>query len=184
MATSMPKAPTRKARARQIRTTFQTAKFDARPDRLDFRDLPYTPPLRSLAPCWPADDLLRDWLPRYIAADLVLDQGQEGACTGFGLACVSNHLFWLRHLGAQTAAPFEPVSPRMLYELARRYDEWQGDSYDGSSCRGALKGCTSTVCALTRCGATVARTVTCVCSNPGRAGTSTPSRGRSACTTA
>lgn len=140
MATSKAKAQTRKARAGQIRTSFQTAKFDARPDRLDFRDLAYTPPLRSLAPCWPADDLLRDWLPRYIAADLVLDQGQQGACTGFGLACVINHLFWLRHLGAQTAAPFEPVSPRMLYELARRYDEWQGDSYEGSSCRGALKG--------------------------------------------
>jgi hypothetical protein len=174
MASSKPTAPTRRARARQIRTSFQTAKFDARPDRLDFRDLPYTPPLRSLAPCWPEDGLLRDWLPLYIAADLVLDQGREGACTGFGLACVVNHLFWLRHLGAQTAAPFEPVSPRMLYELARRYDEWQGDSYEGSSCRGALR----------RCGTTAAATVTCVCSSPHRVGTSTPSRGRSACTTA
>ena len=28
----------------------------------------------------------------------------------------------------------------MLYEMARRYDEWPGESYEGSSCRGAIKG--------------------------------------------
>ena len=28
----------------------------------------------------------------------------------------------------------------MLYHLARFYDEWPGEDYDGSSCRGALKG--------------------------------------------
>ncbi len=27
----------------------------------------------------------------------------------------------------------------MLYHLARFYDEWPGEDYDGSSCRGALK---------------------------------------------
>lgn len=143
MVTQKPRAPTRKARALQIRTGFKTAKFDARPDRLDFRDLRYAPPLRSLAPEFPDDSVLRDWLPGYIEADLVLDQGREGACTGFGLACVINHLFWVRHLARDAdaaRAPFQPVSPRMLYELARRYDEWQGDSYEGSSCRGALKG--------------------------------------------
>ena len=32
------------------------------------------------------------------------------------------------------------VSPRMLYNFARRYDEYDGEDYDGSSCRGALKG--------------------------------------------
>jgi hypothetical protein len=140
MAGKQRKAPTRKSQRGQIRTTFQTAKFDARPDRLDFRDLAYASPLRSLAPCWPDDNQLRVRLPPYIKARLVLDQGREGACTGFGLAAVVNHLFWVRHLGAGAAAPFEPVSPRMLYELARRYDEWQGDGYEGSSCRGALKG--------------------------------------------
>ena len=139
MPTRKPKTTTRKARALQIRTSFKSAKFDARPDRLDFRDLPYAPPLRSLAPRFPDDGLLHDWLPGYIEADLVLNQGLEGACTGFGLACVINHLFWVRHL-ANGGGKFEQVSPRMLYELARRYDEWQGDSYEGSSCRGALKG--------------------------------------------
>jgi hypothetical protein len=140
MATKSTKAATRKSRARQIRTNFQIAKFDARPDRLDFRDLPYAAPLRSLAPRWPDDRDLRAWLPSYVKAGLILDQGREGACTGFGLAGVVNYLFWVRHLGAPSAPPFRPVSPRMLYELARRYDEWQGDGYEGSSCRGALKG--------------------------------------------
>lgn len=28
----------------------------------------------------------------------------------------------------------------MLYELARRYDEWPGEGYEGSSARGAMKG--------------------------------------------
>jgi hypothetical protein len=28
----------------------------------------------------------------------------------------------------------------MLYQNARLYDEWKGDDYEGSSCRGAMKG--------------------------------------------
>ena len=28
----------------------------------------------------------------------------------------------------------------MLYEMAKRYDEWDGEEYSGSSCRGAIKG--------------------------------------------
>jgi hypothetical protein len=28
----------------------------------------------------------------------------------------------------------------MLYAIARRYDEWAGEDYEGSSCRGAMKG--------------------------------------------
>ena len=80
---------------------------------------------------------------------LVLDQGQEGACTGFGLACLINYLRFSRALAEHASAPngkkfsldsVPPVSPRMLYELARRYDEFEGVDYEGSSCRGALKG--------------------------------------------
>ena len=63
--------------------------------------------------------------------------GQEGACTGFGLAHG-------RPLPAAHAARWCPianeVSPRMLYDMARRYDEWPGEKYDGSSARGAMKG--------------------------------------------
>jgi hypothetical protein len=114
--------------------------FDARPDRLDLRDLPYRAPLRSLPPRYPSDLEVEKFLPGYVAAGLVLDQGSEGACTGFGLACVANYLFWVRHVQDHVTTPFLPVSPRMLYELARRYDEWPGVDYEGSSCRGALKG--------------------------------------------
>jgi hypothetical protein len=32
------------------------------------------------------------------------------------------------------------VSARMLYEMAKRYDEWPGKKYEGSSLRGALRG--------------------------------------------
>ncbi len=114
--------------------------FDARPDRLDFRDLQYRPPLRSLPARFPGDAEIAARLPAYARAGLVLNQGEEGACTGFGLACVANYLLWTRHLQARSRARFVSVSPRMFYELARRYDEWPGEQYDGSSCRGAIKG--------------------------------------------
>lgn len=63
----------------------------------------------------------------------ILNQGQEGACTGFGLAAVINLLNSERRVGVK-------VSPRMLYEMARLHDEWEGEDYSGSSCRGAIKG--------------------------------------------
>ncbi|MBI4988370.1 MAG: C1 family peptidase [Rhodocyclales bacterium] len=66
----------------------------------------------------------------------VLDQGEEGACTGFGLATVVHYLLRTR----KVVPDAQPVSPRMLYEMARRYDEWSGEDYAGSSARGAMKG--------------------------------------------
>ena len=66
----------------------------------------------------------------------ILDQGQEGACTGFGLATVANYLLTRRKVIPDPT----PVSPRMFYEIAKRYDEWPGENYDGSSARGAMKG--------------------------------------------
>ncbi|MEW6320455.1 MAG: C1 family peptidase [Acidobacteriota bacterium] len=130
------------ARARAVRRPVGIAQrvFDARPDRVDFRDLPYRPPLRSLPPAYPDDRQIARLVPAYVAAGLVRDQGTEGACTGFGLACVVNYLLWMRHLERGGQGRFASVSPRMLYELARRYDEWPGERYEGSSCRGALKG--------------------------------------------
>lgn len=99
-----------------------TRKFDALPDVPDYRDRWYEPtlaPLKArLAP--PTDHY-------------VLDQGMEGACTGFGLAAVVNLLH-------QRQGRDVRVSPRMLYEMARRHDEWRGERYEGSSCRGAIKG--------------------------------------------
>ncbi|TAN72597.1 MAG: peptidase C1 [Gallionella sp.] len=106
-------------------------------DPADLRDRPYTPPPRSLPEMFPADGDIKHFMGAYTGAGLVLDQGQEGACTGFGLACVINYLRW-RSVGMPKK--LEPVSPRMLYHFARRFDEYEGEDYDGSSCRGALKG--------------------------------------------
>jgi hypothetical protein len=112
-------------------------KLDARPDRIDVRDLPYRPPLRSLPPQYPPPDEIERDLPRYAKDGMILDQHNEGACTGFGLAAVVNYLFWK---SAPAGQPPPKVSERMLYHLARFYDEWPGEDYEGSSCRGAMKG--------------------------------------------
>ncbi|MBQ0944928.1 C1 family peptidase [Ideonella sp. 4Y16] len=111
--------------------------LDARPDRLDLRDRPYLPPLGNLPTQWPTDVDVRELLPRY--APLILDQGQEGACTGFGLAAAINYQLFIRAMQAGGSVERQ-VSPAMLYQLARLYDEWPGEDYEGSSCRGALKG--------------------------------------------
>ncbi len=96
--------------------------LNVRPDAPDLRDRYYEPTLISLAP-----EL------NHSNPEMVLDQGQEGACTGFGLAAVINLLKYRR--GDQVM-----VSSRMLYEMARKHDEWPGEDYSGSSCRGAIKG--------------------------------------------
>jgi len=49
---------------------------------------------------------------------------------------VANYL--LRSRGFAAAA--DCASPHMLYALAKRYDEWPGEQYSGSSARGAMKG--------------------------------------------
>ena len=118
---------------------FGNRKLDARPDRLDLRDRPYIPPVVTLPPNYPRNDDIKNWLPAYIKAGLVLDQKDEGSCTGFGLACVIHYLLWRQEMLLDELKVIEPVSTRMLYHLARFYDEWPGEDYEGSSCRGALK---------------------------------------------
>ncbi len=113
------------------------ATLNVTPDAADLRDRPYTPPLHSLPQICPQDDEIKRFMGAYTQAGLILDQGQEGACTGFGLACVVNYLRWR---SGGMSEKLESVSPRMLYKFARRYDEYEGENYDGSSCRGALKG--------------------------------------------
>lgn len=115
--------------------------FDARPDRIDMRDMDYRPPLRNLPDSCPSAEHLNKYLPLYRQHRMLLDQGAEGACTGFGLAAVINYLKWERWLIEDGKGnPPEKVSPRMLYQNAKLYDEWQGEDYEGSSCRGAMKG--------------------------------------------
>src|SRR5262245_17698769 len=115
----------------------RTLALDARPDRLDLRDRRYLPTLGNLPERFPDDRVAATELPAYVGAGLVLDQGEDGACKGFGLAAVINYLRFTR---SPRPMPVERVSPAMLYELARVYDEWPGEGYEGSSCRGALKG--------------------------------------------
>ncbi|AID99931.1 peptidase C1 [Klebsiella variicola] len=111
--------------------------LNASKDPLDLRDRTYTPPPVSLPDRFPVDKDIATLLTVYTQAQLILDQGREGACTGFGLACVVNYLRWRK---AGFPKKLDSVSPRMLYNFARRYDEYAGEDYDGSSCRGALKG--------------------------------------------
>lgn len=112
----------------------------ARPDTVDFRDRMYATSLVEVPRERPLEDYLRLGIP-------VLDQGREGACTGFGLATVVHYLLRTRALSggpaerrAERGFNRVRVSPHMLYRMARRYDEWAGEDDDGSSARGAMKG--------------------------------------------
>jgi hypothetical protein len=62
----------------------------------------------------------------------ILDQGQEGSCTGHGAAhalmCIAVLFPWITH---EIAVKF--------YEGAKRRDEWAGEDYDGSSVTGVMK---------------------------------------------
>lgn len=61
-----------------------------------------------------------------------LDQGREGACVGFARTINYNASPGIHHLNNQFA--------QMLYELARRkYDEWDGEDYEGTSVRAGAK---------------------------------------------
>jgi hypothetical protein len=104
-------------------------KLNAIPDSLDFRDKMYVPTLVEVPTRIDLEDYLNLKVP-------VLDQGQEGACTGFGLATVAHYLLRCRKVEPDPTG----VSPRMFYEMAKRHDEWPGEDYDGSSARGAMKG--------------------------------------------
>ena len=103
--------------------------LDARPDTADFRDRMFVPTLVDVPTTIPLGQHLRHKVP-------ILDQGEEGACTAFGLATVAHTLLRTRVSGRDDTR----VSARMFYDMARRYDEWRGEAYSGSSCRGAMKG--------------------------------------------
>lgn len=92
-------------------------------DPPDIRDRMYEPALIKLEPTLDNGE-----------DSLILDQGREGACTGFGLAAVINLLMF------RADRPEFRASTRMLYEMAKKHDEWPGEEYDGSSCRGAIRG--------------------------------------------
>jgi hypothetical protein len=61
-----------------------------------------------------------------------LDQGREGACTGFAVA----------HEAAARPVPIKGITAvvaQSVYERARQLDEWEGEDYEGSSVLGAIK---------------------------------------------
>lgn len=60
-----------------------------------------------------------------------LDQGQEGACTGFGTG---------QALAARprSRADIDNAYAQVIYRRARQLDEWPGEDYDGSSVLGAM----------------------------------------------
>jgi Papain family cysteine protease len=99
-----------------------TFEANAVPDVFDARDLEYRSrltPLPKSVDCRPGD--------RHVME-------QEGnSCTGHAVAAMVNAV-----LSSQSDTTH--VSPYMLYALARRYDEFEGETDVGSSLRGALKG--------------------------------------------
>lgn len=109
--------------------------LNAVPDTFDERDLQYRPRLQLLPRAVDNRDAQHK-------AFLVLTQ-RGNSCTGHAVAGVINII-----LARQAAASGRPkaaarparVSPYMLYYLARRYDEFEGESDVGSSLRGAFKG--------------------------------------------
>jgi len=97
-----------------------------RADALDLRDWIYRPRVGQAPP--------ETLLPSTVRP--VASQGRSSACTGFALASVIEYLL------ERAERPVEAMSGHMLYDMARRYDEWAGnDQQDqGSSLRGALRG--------------------------------------------
>jgi hypothetical protein len=127
-ANQQREAPAEKSTAKKLKR-----RLDAFPDKIDIRDWFYQPTLNPLP-----DQLINcDNVPA------ILNQGKEGACTGFALAANIN--YHLAVNGRCNVADITKIgaSPRMLYEMARRYDEWPGENYEGSSARGTMKGWTA-----------------------------------------
>jgi Papain family cysteine protease len=120
-------------KGRPVRKPHRLRRIDgplhALPDKEDEEDQAFKPSLATVPDEVP--------LAPYTALALpIMDQRDEHACTGFGLAAVAHYL--IRRHAPQSA--HVPVSPRMMYEMAKRYDEWTGVNYQGSSARGAVKG--------------------------------------------
>jgi hypothetical protein len=109
------------------------------PDTVDFRDRMFEPTLVEV----PTTRPFGRYVEEMCGAHEILDQGADGACTGFALAAVAQYLLATRDRrrngDGSCDVPAEPVSPWMLYGMAQRYDEWPGEDYSGSSARGAMK---------------------------------------------
>jgi hypothetical protein len=122
-------AASRRSSRRPARAARPKRSFDALPDPADFRDQLFAPTLVEVPVQRPLSTYLEARVP-------ILDQQAEGACVGFALATVANYLLRTRRQVPDRAR----VSARMFYQMAKRYDEWPGEDYEGTSARGAMKG--------------------------------------------
>jgi hypothetical protein len=104
-------------------------KFSARPDSLDFRDRMFEPGLSDVPVRIDLEEYKKWKIP-------VWHQGRSWACTGFALATVVHYMLRRREINPDWTV----VSPAMLFQMARRHDEYSGARYLGSSARGAMKG--------------------------------------------
>ena len=128
--------------------------FFVRPDSLDFRDRIFQPTLIEVPSEIPlsayqrvnvpilnqlgAGTATRDGVRRRLrgsAADS-RPHSTAWACTGFALATVVHYLLRKREVHPDHSV----VSEAMLFEMARRHDDYTGDNYLGSSARGAMRG--------------------------------------------
>jgi hypothetical protein len=128
--------------------------FFVRPDSLDFRDRIFQPTLIEVPSEIPlsafqhvnvpvlnqlgAGVTTRARVRRRLhgsAAD-ARPHSTAWACTGFALATVVHYLLRKRAVHPDHSI----VSAAMLFEMARRHDDYTGDSYLGSSARGAMRG--------------------------------------------
>lgn len=118
----------------EIEAASGTFVTNAAPDPFDDRDLEYR---ARLAP-------LPSSLDSRATKDGILNQGDTSSCTGHALAAVINTIKgapWAVDDKRKRPKGDPPeVSPYMLYHLARRYDEYDGEADIGSSLRGAFKG--------------------------------------------
>jgi hypothetical protein len=114
--------------------------LNAVPDVFDERDLEYRPRLDPL----PASIDNRDQDKAFYVLHQV-----GNSCTGHAVAGVVNTIYAHRlrsqrqqvnHENEAVFIEMPRLSPYMLYYLARRYDEFEGEEDLGSSLRGAFKG--------------------------------------------
>ena len=83
---------------------------------------------------YPIRSIIKQTEPRSYTwkCDLWLDQGREGACTGFSMS----------HEAAARPVPVSGITNEIafaLYKRAQQLDEWPGENYEGSSVLGAMK---------------------------------------------
>src|SRR4051812_42784175 len=92
-------------------------KKDAVADIVDFRDKLYTPNLVEV----PQEISVNTFRKKTGNKITILNQGQEGSCTGFALATVAHYLLLTRKVYPDA----NHVSPHMIYTMAKKYDEWR-----------------------------------------------------------